>query len=98
MAKDSSLRNFEHDSLQDPASIVEYLEALTQGFKSGRLLFCAGKKEMVLKPGKLLKFSVRAKRKDRSAKVTLKMSWKDLEPHDDSPGTLVIGGESTDEA
>ncbi len=75
MAKQTG--EFQHQSIQDPGSIVEYLEALASGFRSGRLLFCSGKKELILKPHGLLKFAVKAKNKDASTKVTLTVSWKD---------------------
>jgi amphi-Trp domain-containing protein len=68
---------FEHQSVQDTKSIVKYLEALANGFRNGRLLFCTGKKELVLKPNNLLKFSVKAKSKDSSTKVTLSVAWKE---------------------
>lgn len=71
---------FEHESIQDVASIVKYLEAITQGFQTGRLLFCAGKKELVLKPQGTLKFAVQAKRKGDRVKFSLNVGWNESLP------------------
>lgn len=75
MSKSSD--EFEHDSFQDADTIVKYLEAIAQGFQTGRLLFCSGKKELVLKPQGLLKFGVQAKRKDGRVKFSLTVGWSE---------------------
>ena len=67
---------FGHRSIQDPGSIVAYLEALASGFRNGRLLFCSGKRELILKPQGLLKFAVKAKNKGGSTKVVFTVAWK----------------------
>jgi amphi-Trp domain-containing protein len=77
MTKAKSPTEFDYDSLQDPESIGTYLDALSKGFNSGRLLFCAGKHEMLLHPQGLLKFAVSAKRKDGQVKLNLDVSWKE---------------------
>ena len=70
---------FAHDSIQDSASIVEYLEALAQGFRNGRLLLCSGKKELILRPHGLLKLEVKAKRKGGGSKLSLRIGWKEVQ-------------------
>ena len=73
----STTGDFSHESLQDAESIVEYIEALAQGFASGRLLFSSGKKEIQLRPSGLLELSVRAKRKDGTTRISVEVSWKE---------------------
>jgi amphi-Trp domain-containing protein len=68
---------FEYESLQDTDSIVAYLETIAAGFRTGRLLFCWGDQEMVLRPGGLLDFEVKARSKDGRVKVDLQISWKE---------------------
>lgn len=93
MTKNKNLNSFEYESVQDTGSIVKYLESLAQGFESGRLLFCSGKKELILKPQGLLNFAVKSKRKDGQVKVELKIGWKE-HGDDDSPSEpLVIKGD-----
>ena len=97
MAKQTG--EFQHQSMQDPASIVKYLEALAGGFRNGRLLFCSGKKELILKPHGLLKFAVKAKNEDGSTKVTLSVSWKDgrRSPAESEPLIIDSSSEPDDE-
>ena len=90
MAKHEPSATFHHRSLQDRESIVSYLEALKKGFDSRLLLFCAGDKELVLKPEGLLDFSVKAKRKDGESKITLRITWTEREPGDEEEHTLRI--------
>ena len=73
----SGTGEFQHDSLQDATSIVTYLEALAQGFSSGRLEFSSGKKAILLRPTGLLELSVKAKKKGGNARLVLDGSWRE---------------------
>jgi len=68
---------FEFDSVQDPKSIQDFLQALTEGFARGRIVMRSEAEEIVLLPGALLGFSVKAKRKDNESKINIKIVWKD---------------------
>jgi len=68
---------FEFDSVQDPASIQDFLSALTQGFAKGRIVLRSETEEIVLVPGALLGFGVKAKRKGGENKIVVKIVWKD---------------------
>lgn len=83
---------FEHESLQDTESIVTYLEALASGLRSGRLLFCWGDSELILKPNGLLQFAVKARKKDDRMKVSIKISWKDPSTQEAPAERLIIRG------
>ncbi len=71
----SSGNEFAYQSLQDPESIVKYLEALGEGIKGGSLLFGTKKKKLILEPNGLMKLDVKARRKDRKVKLEIKISW-----------------------
>jgi len=77
MSKERANDEFTYESMQDTRSIVKYLEAVAQGFDSGRLLFCSGKNELLVKPSGLLQFLLKARRKDGQVKVNIKVSWKE---------------------
>ena len=77
MASSSRSGEFAHDSLQDTASIGKYLEALAQGFTSGTLEFSSGKKAIKLSPTGLLELSLKAKKKDGEARLSLEVMWKE---------------------
>ncbi len=73
----SSNNEFAHESFQDCQSIVKYLTAIGEGFANGHIRFANGNRPMELEPSGMLKFNVRAKRKDGHIKLSLKISWKE---------------------
>ncbi len=97
MTKAKAPSEFDYDALQDSESIGKYLDALSKGFDAGQLLFCAGKREMLLRPQGLLKFTVSAKRKDGQVKLSLDVSWKERK-RTRSEEKLVIRSNGTEEA
>lgn len=66
---------FKHESLQDGDSIVQYINALSEGFQNGALLFCSENQRMVLKPQGLVGLNVEAKKKGNEIKLALKFRW-----------------------
>ncbi len=74
---------FKHQSMQDPQSIVRYLEALKEGFSNGALVFSTNGKRLVLKPQGLVNLEVEAKRKGEGIKLSLKFRWNEEEPAKD---------------
>ncbi len=81
---------FTHQSIQDTESIVRYLNTLGQGIEKGRLLFCSGKDELVLKPNGLLKLGLKAKRKNGTTKISMRIVWKEGQTPKPSDEPLVI--------
>jgi amphi-Trp domain-containing protein len=81
---------FVHESVEDPNSIVAYLDALAGGFRGGQLAFSSGKKQLNLTPDGLLKLVVKASVKEDTSKITLRISWKSGERRDSEPPSLVI--------
>lgn len=76
-SRSSRSGEFAHESLQDTETIGKYLEALAQGFRTGRLEFASGKKDIELEPHGLLELAVRAKRKDGTARISIDVQWKE---------------------
>lgn len=68
---------FAFESFQDPETIREYLQSITDGIEKGRILLATGDEEIVLHPGVLLKFAVKAKKKSGGSKLSLTISWKE---------------------
>ena len=85
MAKKDKPDLFLHQSMQDRETIEAYLEALGDGFQSGKLMLAAGEHDMELTPQGLLDFSVKARRKDGQVRVSIKIQWK--ERHDSQAAT-----------
>lgn len=77
MASTSRSGDFEHESLQDTASIGKYLEALAAGFRDGTLEFASGKKAIKLEPTGLLELTLKARKKDGDARLQIDVHWKE---------------------
>ncbi len=69
--------SFEFSSYQDLETIQKFLESLNQGFAKERIVFSSGDDTFELAPKNLLKFSVRAKKKDDRTSLSIKISWKE---------------------
>ncbi len=69
--------SFTYESIQDREMIAKYLEALNEGFATGKLLFGSKHKQMNLEPQGLIRFDVVGRRKDGQIKLKLKFSWKE---------------------
>ena len=82
----SSINEFKHETLQDSNSIAEYLKVLKDGFDSGELVFRNDKEQILLKPEGMVQLEVKAKKKDRKAKLSIKFSWKEnaVDENDDN--------------
>jgi amphi-Trp domain-containing protein len=80
---------FKHESIQDRISIVNYLNALSEGIQNGHLLFQNTEEAIVLEPVGLLNLEVKAKRTNSKTKVMLKLSWQNNHV-DHEEGSLII--------
>lgn len=67
---------FEFESIQDSDTIKDYLQSLVEGMDKGKIVLSSDDSDLELHPGTLLKFEVKAKKKGDSAKLTLKISWR----------------------
>ena len=71
----SGVERFKHESIEDSETIVNYLNALREGFENGALLFCSDDRRLVLKPHGLINLDVETKRKGHEVKLNLKFKW-----------------------
>lgn len=69
-------RVFDHDSLQDMSSVIEYLATLTDGFRTGQLSVTGPEGEIVLRPQGLVRMELRASQRDDRDRLTLRLTWK----------------------
>jgi amphi-Trp domain-containing protein len=86
-------REFEHESLQNQRTIVAYLEALKQGFASGKLSFRDPEGEIDLKPHGLVRFTVHADHKRDHARLTLRFDWRNGIEDGSRSWPLVVKGD-----
>lgn len=68
---------FVFESMQDAQSIKVFLESLVQGFETERIILASNGERIELVPAGLLEFSVKARRKGDSSKLSIKVEWKD---------------------
>lgn len=66
---------FEHESLQDKDSIINYLKAVSDGFKKGRIKFSDEDDELTLTPEKMANLRIRAVQSKKSQELRIKISW-----------------------
>lgn len=76
-------QKFVFESMQDAESIRQYLEAVMEGLRKGRLVVAAGQEEFVLQPAELLTFAVKARKRGGAGRLSLTISWRC--PEDDAP-------------
>lgn len=73
----SQIKNFSHESFQDCHSISDYLNAISEGFKSGSITFSNHRKKMIFKPEGLLNLEVHAIHSDLQSRIEIKINWRD---------------------
>lgn len=81
----SKKKEFEHDSLEDRQSLVEYLETVTRGIAQGKLVVGGREGEITLEPRGLIRFALRASIKPERGKLSLRMTWKPTGQDDELP-------------
>jgi amphi-Trp domain-containing protein len=82
---------FIFDSLQDSETITKFLHSLTEEFKKGEIHLATNGDNITLRPEGLLSFTVKAKKKDMTSKLHIKISWKANEPEVDESKPLRVG-------
>jgi amphi-Trp domain-containing protein len=70
---------FRHDSLQDRRSLRKILDAISDGFESGKLRFSdeEGKIEMI--PEELLELKLTASQEGGRQRLNIRISWQEPE-------------------
>ncbi|MFO7875511.1 MAG: amphi-Trp domain-containing protein [Desulfovermiculus sp.] len=69
--------DFFHESVQDTASIKDFLQSLQEALEQKRIILSADGQEMILTPSSLLQLSVKARKKGASNKLQIKIVWED---------------------
>jgi amphi-Trp domain-containing protein len=83
--------DFKYESLQDRQSIAKYLDALKEGFSSGKIALGSREKQIVFEPAGLLRLEVKARRKGDRVKISLKCGWREeSQARESRAETLVI--------
>ncbi len=85
------LKSFKYDSVQDMETITAYLEAIAEGFRSGKLLFASQDKEVVYHPQGLVGLTIESKKKGARRKLSIKFGWKETDGEEtkDTPPLVV---------
>lgn len=81
---------FEHESLQDQDSVVNYLNALADGIAKGEILISDEEDTQILNPQKLAVMSIRAKKGKNEQSLRLKLEWKQENEEDADNAPLFI--------
>ena len=87
-----SKHQFKSETIQDPAMLVKYLEAVRNGFEKGSLVLAQGDDEFVLTPKGLITFIVSGKVKDDERKLQITFRWKESDESGRKQEPLLIKG------
>lgn len=83
---------FSYDSIQDIESVKRYFNSLLESMENRRIILKSENKEIVLKIDELFHFTVRASKKGRENKLSIKMSWTSKgDGTDKDTKTMTIG-------
>jgi amphi-Trp domain-containing protein len=75
-------KKFIFESLQDIKSISSFLEAVTEGMQTGKILLSSSDECIEMHPNGLLHLSIKAKKKGSNNKISIKIEWKDTLPQE----------------
>jgi amphi-Trp domain-containing protein len=70
-------KKFVFESLQDVKSICSFLDAITDGMTTGKIILSSSDEHIEMHPQGLLQLSIKAKKKGNINKIGLKVQWKD---------------------
>ncbi|MER2491012.1 amphi-Trp domain-containing protein [Catenovulum sediminis] len=73
---DKKNTNFHYASLHDTNSLIEILESITEGLKTGTLEFSDEESKIQLKPEGLMQLKLSASKDNNKNKFNLKVSWQ----------------------
>ncbi|MBF0529393.1 MAG: amphi-Trp domain-containing protein [Deltaproteobacteria bacterium] len=82
----SPTESFKHESMENPKSIMKFLNSLSEGFEKGTLLFATDGNSLLVHPDSLIQFEIKAKKKDGNFKLNLKICWSENTIKIKSPG------------
>ena len=71
-----SEQSIELKKVMELSNVVEYLEALVEGLKAGKVVVEKGGKYISLSPPSVMEVEIEAKQKKEKAKFALELSWK----------------------
>jgi len=70
-----SNQKFHYESIQDTVTVKAYLDALIDSIQKGSITFKSEGEEISMHLDDLIKFTLRAKKKDGLNKLNIKLSW-----------------------
>lgn len=81
---------FKADSIQDAATLAEYVEAVRDGFVRGELTLAQGQEVFTVSPRGLIAFTVEGKAKGVDRKLKMTFRWKEKEKDGATPEAPLI--------
>jgi len=81
---------FEHESLQDKDSVINYLKALTRGIEKGEILISDEDETLLMSPNNLTLMTIKASKSKKEQSLRLKLKWKSQKEDDPDSAPLFI--------
>lgn len=86
---------FEHESLQDKESIINYLKALTKGIEKGEILISDEDDTQIINPSSLTLLKLKASKNKKEQSLRIKLSWTNENDDDPDNTPLFIKAQKT---
>ena len=74
MSKKTKL--FEHEVMQDKASVIAYLKELIKGLEKGKITLADADEKITLTPPELMQLSLKGKRNNKGEELRFRLTWK----------------------
>ncbi len=87
-----SKKQVKHESYQDSASVVRYLEEVIDGLNKGHIILTSGSDVVDLEPNGLIQMQINATQRKSRHQLSVKLQWmpKDAAQQEDSEEPLTI--------
>ena len=70
-------QKFDYENEEELAMIRVHINAILEGLENNRLVFKTSKKDIVLHPESPLKIKIKAEKKGKECKLTVRLAWKE---------------------
>ncbi len=70
-------QKFYYENEEEVIMVREHFAAILEGLDNNRLVFKTSKDELILHPDSPLKIKIKAKKKGKECKLTVRLDWKE---------------------
>ncbi|MBL0700814.1 MAG: amphi-Trp domain-containing protein [Desulfosarcina sp.] len=91
-------QKFDYENEEELAMIRSHIDAILEGLENNRLVFKTSKEEIILHPESPLKIKIKAGKKGKECKLTIRLAWKERYKQGDDGMISISSQESENRA